>query len=36
MATEAPDTPEHLAKFGPLRAYQSGAGWTPAWATIGS
>jgi assimilatory nitrate reductase catalytic subunit len=24
MATEAPDTPELLAKFGPLRAYQSG------------
>ncbi len=24
MATEAPDTPEHLAKFGPLRAYQTG------------
>ena len=24
MATEAPDTPDLLAKFGPLRAYQSG------------
>ena len=24
MATEAPDTPELLAKFGPSRAYQSG------------
>ena len=24
MATEAPDTPELLARFGPLRAYQTG------------